>query len=175
MGFLKIRCCKYSLISAQGSAVGTVQRKNFTHSKFGFNKGRSCTQAAFIVSESIAECKDRKTPLYIASLDVQKAFDVIRHESLLERLYQFGLSGAWWRLKDSAYTDLRECITWNGELSESFPIKVSFASPSKSALNKVHTKVLNTMSHTHRHCSPWPPNNSSLGFSTGNIVLTCPT
>ena len=121
---------------------------------------------AFIISESIAECKDQKTSLYIASLNILKAFDVIRHESLLDRLYQFGLSGAWWQLKDSAYTYLREHITWNGELSQSFPIKVS----SKQGAYPCPEDYV-------RHISTalFMVSNSSLGFSIGNIVLTCPT
>ena len=100
-------------------------------------------------------------------MDVQKAFDIIRHESLLDGrgLYHFGLSGAWWQLKDSAYTDLREHITWNGVLSESFPIKVgskygAYPSP-EDFITHIPTALFIVF-------------NSSLGFSIGNIVLTCP-
>ena len=44
---------------------------------------------------------------------MQKAFDVIRHELLLDHLHQLELRGAWWQLKASAYTDLREShVAW---------------------------------------------------------------
>ena len=90
--------------------------------QFGFSEGKSCTHAAFLVSESMAECKDKGLTLYIAAIDVEKAFDVIRHESLLDRLYQLGLKGTWWRLKYSAYTELKERVKWLGQMSEAYDI-----------------------------------------------------
>ena len=60
----------------------------------------------------MAEAKDLKIVLYIACLDVKKAFDVIRHLNLLDRLYQLGLADVWWKLKHSAYTNLREHVKW---------------------------------------------------------------
>ena len=134
--------------------------------QFGFSPGRSCTQAAFIVSESIAEAKDKSIPLYIAAIDVQKAFDVVRHESLLDRLYQLGLMGAWWKLKDSAYKDLKERIAWKGEISNPFPIKVgSKQGAYPSATDYVSHIVTALLLAT----------TSSLGFSIGTIIVSTPT
>ena len=144
----------------------STDARKFHPLQFGFQEGRSCTQAAFIISESIADCKDNKVALYIASIDVQKAFDVVRHESLLDRLYQFGLSGAWWRLKDSAYKDLRERITWKGVLSEAFYIKVG---SKQGALPSPDEYV------THIATALFMAANSGMGFSIGNIILTNPT
>ena len=93
--------------------------------QFGFTEGKSCTYAVFIVSESIAESKDMGMTLYIASLDVlvQKAFDVIRHKSLLDTLIALGLQGAWWQLKETAYQDITERIFWKGDLSEPYSVQ----------------------------------------------------
>ena len=63
--------------------------------QFGFTKGRNCTAAALLVTESIAESKDNKRPLYISALDVQKAFDIISHPSLLRKMFNLGLTGVW--------------------------------------------------------------------------------
>ena len=52
--------------------------------------------AAMILSECINESKLQKKPLYIAALDVQKAFDVVDHDSLLRKLYLDGISGDNW-------------------------------------------------------------------------------
>ena len=40
--------------------------------------------------ECINESNFQKKPLYVAALDVQKAFDVIDHDSLLRKLYLDG-------------------------------------------------------------------------------------
>ena len=90
--------------------------------QYGFRKSRSCSQTTILGSESITDSKDRGLALYIASIDVQKAFDIIRHELLLDRLYQLGLREVWWQLKESAYTDLRERVMWQGKMSEAFLI-----------------------------------------------------
>ena len=134
--------------------------------QFGFSEGRSCVQAAFLVSECIADSKDRGLSLFIASIDVQKAFDVIPHASLLDRLHQFGLRGSWWRLKESAYTDLKERIIWHGNKSTPFPIKVgskqgAYPSPDDYI---THLCTLIFMAST-----------SSLGYSIGNINVNVPT
>ena len=78
--------------------------------QFGFIAGRSGFHAAFLLTESIAEAKDNQEPLYVASLDVQKAFDMLQHQSLLDKLQMMGVAGLWWNLKKD--------ITWEGKTSK---------------------------------------------------------
>lgn len=134
--------------------------------QFGFTEGRSCAHAAFIISESIAEAQDQSTPLYIAALDVQKAFDVVRHESLLARLHQLGLNGTWWKLKYSAYQDMSERVVWMGEFSDSFNILQGSrqgAYPSPEDYISHLSQLLHQTSQT------------SNGFSISGIDITAPT
>ena len=84
--------------------------------QFGFTSGKNGLQAAFILMESIAEAKDNGETLFCASLDVQKAFDVVRHSSLLDKLYERGI---WWKLKEDSYRGLKSRVFWNGEKSKS--------------------------------------------------------
>ena len=51
----------------------------------GFTEKTSSMNAALILSECINEAKSQKTPMYIAALDVQKAFDVVNHNFLLHK------------------------------------------------------------------------------------------
>ena len=56
--------------------------KNFEQSsqQFGFTKGLSPVMSASIVSEARAEAKmDSCAPLFLMTLDSQKAFDVVNH------------------------------------------------------------------------------------------------
>ena len=75
--------------------VATEERNHSL--QFGFTPGRSGIHAAFLLTESLAEAKDRGTTLFVAAVDVQKAFDVIRHESLLEKLYEQECGSGRWK------------------------------------------------------------------------------
>ena len=50
--------------------------------------------ATLCLTESIAEAKDNKNEQYIASLVAQKAFDVVHHTILLDKIYQKQISPA---------------------------------------------------------------------------------
>ena len=54
--------------------------------QFGFTKDKSPTMAALLATEAQAENKDQGLPTYMASLDTQKAFDVVWQDSLAVRL-----------------------------------------------------------------------------------------
>ena len=90
--------------------------------QFSFTKERSPSHATLLVNEAIAHCRDAKIPLFTATMDIQKAFDVVPHDHLLRKLYIEGLKGRWWSLKRSAYTDMTGKVIWKKELGESFKI-----------------------------------------------------
>ena len=59
----------------------------------GFTSGCSSLNAAVILTECIQESKNTKQNLLITTLDAQKAFDVVDHNSLWRRLYLDGVQG----------------------------------------------------------------------------------
>ena len=89
----------------------------------GFTSGRSSIDAALILSECIDEFKNKRKPLIVATLDAQKAFDVVNHKLLLRRLFLAGITGADWMLLRNMHTDLTSVVKWEGTLSSPFVIK----------------------------------------------------
>ena len=69
-----------------------------------------------IISECINESKLQKNPLYVAALDVQKAFDVVDHEQL-RKLYLYGISGDDWLFMKDLYSNMTAKVKWHGFLS----------------------------------------------------------
>ena len=78
--------------------------------------------AAMILSECINESKLHNKPLYIAALDVQKAFDVVDHDSLLRKLYLDGISGDNWLFMKDLYSNMTAKVKWDGFLSPAVTI-----------------------------------------------------
>ena len=55
-------------------------------------------------------------PLYIATLDAQKVFDV-SHPVLMVKLYEQGINSHLWQLIRSMYSGLTARVQWSGEIS----------------------------------------------------------
>jgi hypothetical protein len=134
--------------------------------QFGFTEGRSGTHAAFILQECVAECKDRGIPLYVASLDVQKAFDVVRHESLLDKLYQQGLLGRWWKLKEDSYRNLQGKVLWEGGLSNIFNINQGNRQGGLASPDDYKSYIVDLLHNLKR---------TNAGFYIGSINVCSPT
>ena len=91
--------------------------------QFGFTKGTSILLAALVINESITEAKKLNLPLYIAFLDLQKAFDVVDHQSLKCKLFYNGINGKIWSLMEAWYFNLSSRVKWSGHISDPFPIQ----------------------------------------------------
>jgi hypothetical protein len=95
-------------------AQSTLQR--------GFTEDVSPIFAAFILCETINECKDTKSNLYVALLDAEKAFDRVSHSCLFRKLALLGIPIECWKVLRDWYSDLRASVKWAGVISPSFNI-----------------------------------------------------
>ena len=89
----------------------------------GFTSGNSSLNEAFILTECILESKNNKDELLLTTIDTQKAFDVVDHNSLLRRLYLDGINGDDWLLIRDLYSDCSSRVKWAGLLSDHINIK----------------------------------------------------
>ena len=94
-----------------------ILEKSQSQLQKGFTPGSSSIDAALILSECIAEAKNTCKPLILATLDAQKAFDVVDHNILLRRLYFDRIIGDNWLLLIDMYTDLTSRVKWEASLS----------------------------------------------------------
>ncbi|KAK3086058.1 hypothetical protein FSP39_012864 [Pinctada imbricata] len=86
----------------------------------GFTKGTSPGLAALLLTEAISEAKDLKRTLFATFLDASKAFDVVWHDSMLHKLYHYGLKGTDWLLTKDWYQNMSSQVKWEGSLSSKF-------------------------------------------------------
>jgi hypothetical protein len=134
--------------------------------QYGFTKGKACLGAALILSEAISESKDLNIPLYVAVLDVAKAFDVVNHQSLLRKLHTQGLQENWWLVKQDMLQDMHSKIIWQNVVSDDFKVlqgtrQGGLSSPSD--YKSYQLDLLDILSDAHS------------GFSIGAIPVPCPT
>ena len=90
--------------------------------QFGFTEGLSPMMASLLVSEAKAESSEQKSTVYMATLDNQKAFDVVHHSILLYKLFDKNINDNAWLVIEDLYQDITSKIKWFGGLSNSFPI-----------------------------------------------------
>ena len=107
----------------------------------GFTSGCSSLNAAVILTECILESKNNNQGLLFTTLDTQKAFDVVDHNSLLRRLYLDGIQGDDWLLIRDMYTDCSSRVKWAGLVSD--PINIRQGVRQGGVLSTSHYKRYN--------------------------------
>ena len=96
--------------------------------------------AALILTACINELRNNKEELLFTTLDTQKAFDVVDHNSLLRRLYLDGIGDDWLLIRD-LYSDCSSRVKWAGLLSD--PVNLRQGVRQGGVLSTAHYKRYN--------------------------------
>ena len=132
----------------------------------GFTNNSSSMNAAFIITETIQWHKTMKIPLFLTTLDAQKAFDRVNHEILFNKLFHMGVHGHLWILLRNLYRNISLQVKWDNELSECFSLEQGTMQGAKlsTTLYKIyHNSLLDVIEH------------SNLGANIGQIRVPAPT
>ena len=106
-------------------AILPTLAENLTQStlQFGFTKGMSMLMVGFLISETRAEAKYLTIePLFLVTVDSQKAFDVVDHIIMLDTYYENIQNHPLWSVVNKLYTGLVSKVKWKGNTSNSFQI-----------------------------------------------------
>ena len=134
--------------------------------QFGFTEGLSPSMAALLISEAKAESQVNKTHVYVATLDSMKAFDVVHHAILLDKLTQTNIHDTSWLVIRDLYQQISAKVKLLGGLSDSFPIGqgVRQGAILSTSLYKVYIDELLRILKSKR-----------LGLRIGTVYIGCPT
>ena len=132
----------------------------------GFTENTSPLMAALLITEAINDLRDRGEGLYLATLDAEKAFDVVWHASLLRKLFIDGIQGDSWLLIKSLHDKAHTQIKWGPSLSEPIEIKQGIRQGAKlsTTLYKRYNNGLFTSLE-----------DMNLGINIGTENITSPT
>ena len=88
----------------------------------GFRPGYSCLHTAFIFQETISHLREQKKKVYVALLDVKKAFDTVWHTGLFHKLQKVGITGQALDFIKQWYDHSMCLVLWNGKPSRTINI-----------------------------------------------------
>ena len=145
--------------------------------QFGFTEGRAHSHATMLLNKVIAEAKDTKEPLYVASLDIQKAFDVTPHANLLHKLFHDGLPATWWLLKSSGYDEMKTKVVLEGAKGEPYPVQqgivqggIGSTGDFKIAIHKAIEAIVKTGIGSHIGTTP-----TNILACADDVILLAPS
>ncbi|CAG2253468.1 unnamed protein product [Mytilus edulis] len=135
--------------------------------QFGFTKGLSMLLAALIISEAKCESKlTPLTPLCLITVDSMKAFDVVSHIIVLDKLYETGVHPKIWTIVKDLYNGMTSKVRWAGGISDNF--KILQGVRQGGILSPLLYKIYNNNLLMELQMA-------RLGFRIGNIYMGCPT
>ncbi|VDI73390.1 Hypothetical predicted protein, partial [Mytilus galloprovincialis] len=152
----------YEYVLIEKAGLKNINQSNL---QFGFTERLSPTMAALILSEVYSEING-KDLLFITTLDSQKAFDVVNHQILLDKLYYLGVDIEYWDVIEDMYNGVTSTVKWQGDTSLSFSIDqgVRQGGILSSHLYKQYINELLSELDTH-----------NMGISIGNTYAGCPS
>ena len=85
--------------------------------QFGFRKGVGCSEAIFALRSTIDYFKDRGSSIFVAALNISKAFDTVNHYTLYASLINSWIHKWILNVIINWYSKLSVVVRWKTALS----------------------------------------------------------
>ena len=109
-----------------------IERKIICETQFGFRKDHSTSHAINPSVNFINECHALKKHVIGIFIDLSKVFDTINHNTLLHKLYNYGIRGITHNLIQSYLSNRFQCVKIDDVKSEQ--LGVQYGVPQGSVL-----------------------------------------
>ena len=119
-----------SLLSIVGKAFARVilsrlqslASRIYPESQCGFRAGRSTIDMVFSIRQLQEKCREQQMPLYIAFIDLTKAFDLVSRSGLFQVLEKVGCPPHLLTIIKQFHENMQGTVHFNGAKSEAFPV-----------------------------------------------------
>ena len=95
----------------------------YPESQCGFRAERSTVYMIFSVRQLQEKCREQQMPLYMAFIDLTKAFDFVSRRGLFQLLKKIGCPPQLLSITASFHDDMKGTVSFDGASSEPFMIK----------------------------------------------------
>lgn len=131
----RLACASYrgiSLLSIPGKVYGRViiqrvidrTKGQVSGEQSGFMEGRGCVDQIFALRDVCEKYLEKNKSVYLAFMDLEKAYDRVDREALWKVLRMYGVGGKLLGAVKSFYVGSRACVRWGRETGEWFPVSV---------------------------------------------------
>ena len=95
----------------------------YPESQCGFRSKRSTIDMIFSLRQLQEKCREQHQPLYLAFIDLTKAFDLVSRDGLFKMLPLIGCPPKLLSIIHSFHEDMRSTVQFDGATSEEFEVK----------------------------------------------------
>ena len=100
-----------------------VAEQVYPESQCGFRSKRSTTDMVFSLRQLQEKCREQGQPLYIAFIDLTKAFDLVSRDGLFKILPKIGCPPTLLSIIKSFHDDMQGIVQFDGNYSKPFNIR----------------------------------------------------
>ena len=87
--------------------------------QFGFREDVGCVKPSFTILDTMDNMLERGSKVFSCFLDVHKAFDKVRMDGILYKLFsELGTGGRMWKVMKDLYTNANAQVSYAGSLSK---------------------------------------------------------
>ena len=99
-----------------------LAERTLPESQCGFRTGRSTIDMIFSVRQLQEKCREQRRPLFIAFIDLTKAFDLVSRRGLFNLLEKIGCPPKLLSVISSFHNNMKGTVNYDGATSEPFDI-----------------------------------------------------
>ena len=149
----------------------------FDELQFGYQTGISTSMCTWVATETISYFLRNHSEVFTCLMDMSKAFDLVKHSVLLNKLIDTGMPPLVIRFILASYSNQKANVKWNGQSSYHFSIKngVKQGAVLSAVLYCIYTNGLfEKLRKLNIGCKIGTSYNGGVGYAD-DIFLMCPT
>ena len=100
-----------------------INLPNNNKKQYGFMPDKGTRNAIFVLKRLVERSVEKQKDVYTCFIDYSKAFDTVKHDSLVELLQSFGVDDAHTRLLTNLYWTQTAAVRCDKDMSEWMSIK----------------------------------------------------